>query len=268
MKWFDSFMFNGEPVIKLRLEYLFNKVDVFYICEQRYTHQGTRKDILFFEKHSEWFAPYISKIVLLIDENNYEGGSWAKENAHRNYPISYISENHKGQQYILSVCDCDEIPDVDAVTNKKDLYEMCNNGAVYMKQKLFYYNLNWYISDWSRAYFLNDTSFQSVPNFQLFRDGSGPTSGSFECGWHLSYFNDKDGIIRKLNSFAHSEFNNSNYKDPLHVYKCIKEGIFLFNLTSDKKMSHHGNTVQITKYTGSFPPPFYSFNEYILKLQE
>lgn len=268
MKWIDSCMFNGEPIVKLRLEYLFNDVDVFYICEQRYTHQGTKKDILFFEKYAEWFAPYISKIVILIDENNNTGGPWDKENAHRNYASQYISENHKNEKFILSVCDCDEIPDIDAVKSKKDLYELCSQGAVYMDQKLFYYNLNCYIGPWKRAYFLNDITYNSYLNLQIFRDGSGPTAGFFDCGWHLSYFNDKEGIIRKLESFSHSEFNNSIYKDPMRIYKCIKEGIFLFNLNPDNKMIHHGNIVQPTKYTGSFPPPFYLFNEYILKLQE
>ena len=33
----DSFLFNGEDFVKLRLEYLYNYVDYFYIVESIYT---------------------------------------------------------------------------------------------------------------------------------------------------------------------------------------------------------------------------------------
>ena len=267
MKWIDSCMFNGEPIVKLRLEYLFNEVDVFYICEQRYTHQGARKDVLYFEKYAEWFAPYISKIVILIDEKNSGGTSWDKENAHRNYAMQYISENHKNEKFLLSVCDCDEIPNIDSVKTKKDLYDLCKEGAVYMDQKLFYYNLNWLIGPWKRAYFLNDHTFNSYSNLQIFRDGSGPTAGLFDCGWHCSYFMNKEGIIKKIESFAHTEVNKTEFKDINHIYKCIKEGIFLFNKNS-KDTSFQGDNITLTKYTGNFPECFIRFNEELLKLQD
>ena len=260
MKWIDSIMFNGEPVIKLRLEYLFNSIDTFYICEQRYTHQGNRKNELFVEKYLEWFTPYLSKIIFLIDEENNEGSSWDKENKHRNYSIPYILENNKNDKYIISVCDCDEIPDLSKV-NKMDIYNKCDNGALFMKQKLFYYNLNWYIGMWSRAFFLNDIILNQYNSFQLWRDEKGPSVGSIECGWHLSYFMNKEGILQKLESFAHSEFNSSNYKDINNIYDCIQQGKLLF-----KNMNE---CVNIKKYIEKdFPQEFFSFNDYIINLQK
>lgn len=269
MKWIDSCMFNGESIIRLRLEYLFNDVDVFYICEQRYTHQGSRKDILFFEKYAEWFTPYMSKIVMLIDENIIYGSSWDKENAHRNYATQYIYDNHVNEKYVLSVCDCDEIPNIESVKSKKDLYDLCSEGAVYMDQKLFYYNLNWYIGPWKRAYFLNDITFNTYSNLQIFRDGSGPTTGLFDCGWHLSYFMNKEGIVNKIESNAHAEVNKTEFKDGNYIYRCMKEGMFLFNINhNDKESSFQGTKITLTKYSGNFPECFIRFNEELLKLQD
>jgi len=259
MKWIDSILFNGEEVVKLRLEYLYNNVDKFYICEQRYTHQGTRKDELFIKKNLQWFIPYISKIHFIIDEDDTQGGSWARENAHRNYSMPYILENHKDDKYIISICDCDEIPDISKI-DKTAIYNICNNGALFMKQKLFYYNLNWYSGPWSRAFFLNDIILRQNNSVQIWRDERGPSAGSIECGWHLSYFMNKEYIIKKIESFAHAEFNSNKYKNIEYIYNCIKDGEFLF-----KDMMN----VNIQKYTEKdFPSEFYKFNDYIISLQE
>jgi len=259
MKWIDSILFNGDEIIKLRLEYLYNKVDFFYICEQRYTYQGTRKDELYIKKNFNWFTPYLSKIHFIVDEENIQEGSWDREYRHRNYSTQYIIENHKDEKYIISVCDCDEIPDISKI-DKTDIYNICNNGALYMKQKLFYYNLNWHLGPWSRAFFLNNTILEQISNVQIWRDEKGPSVGSFECGWHLSYFMNKESIIRKIESFSHTECNSEKYKNIDNVYDCIKNGKFLF-----KDMM----AVTITKYTEKdFPPEFYKFNDHIISLQE
>ncbi len=98
-------MFNGEIVMKLRLEYLSPYVDKFFICEKRYTHQGKRKDTLFVDMNKDWFAPYSDKVVILIDETTPEDGAWANENSHRNYAMPYLFTEEG--PWICSVCDVD-----------------------------------------------------------------------------------------------------------------------------------------------------------------
>jgi beta-1,4-mannosyl-glycoprotein beta-1,4-N-acetylglucosaminyltransferase len=231
MLWIDTVMFNGEPILKTRLEYLSDHVDCFYICEQRYTHQGQYKDQLYVEKYKEWLEPYLNKIKIIIDETNYSGKeSWDIENAQRNYSLTYILKDYESDKYIVSVCDCDEIPNWKSVIEKTDLYDKCTNGAVIMEQDLYYYNLNWKSIIWKRAFFLNDISVKKFHNFQIFRNEKGPITDSFTCGWHLSYFFPIADIRRKIESFAHKEFNQEYIKDTTRIMLCVQEGYNLYNL--------------------------------------
>ncbi len=54
-----------------------------------------------------------------------------------------------------------------------------------------------------------------VHDFQILENG----------GWHFGWIRNIDEIISKLNSFAHLEFNNKNYKDYKYISQCIKNNI-------------------------------------------
>jgi beta-1,4-mannosyl-glycoprotein beta-1,4-N-acetylglucosaminyltransferase len=227
MKWLDTVMFNGEPILKARLEYLAPFVDRFYICEQRYTHQGVRKEKLFVEIYRDWLEPHMSKVCILIDERDYrqEKDTWVSENAQRNYSIPHILRDYPTEKFIVSVCDVDEIPDASVVLVKgPSLYETTTKGAVIMKQPLFYYNLNWYIGDWARAFFLSDITVKKYMDFQKIRSELGEVADKIQCGWHLSYFLYPEDIRRKIESFAHTEFNLEENKNLDHIRSCIRNG--------------------------------------------
>jgi len=64
IRWIDSFMYNGEKVVELRLEYLYPYVDKFYIYEGRYTHQGKRKEELFLKKIKKYLNHIKTKFFL------------------------------------------------------------------------------------------------------------------------------------------------------------------------------------------------------------
>ena len=65
----DSFLFNGEQIVKLRLEYLYKFVDYFYVVESIYTFTGIKKEFYYIDRCSEWFTPYLDKIRFIkIDE--------------------------------------------------------------------------------------------------------------------------------------------------------------------------------------------------------
>ena len=167
--WLDSILFNGDLIIKLRLKYMYKHVHKFYICEQRYTHQGQRKDILYIESCKEWFEPYLDKIIFLVDESIPNLSiQWSYENSHRNYAVNKILKDNEGTDYIVSVCDCDEIPDVNVVNNTIQLlYNKTIEGAVHMQQYLMCYNLNWYCSKWNSSFFLNNITLQKYKNTRL-----------------------------------------------------------------------------------------------------
>ena len=57
----DSFPYNGELVIELRLRHLFPVVDEFVVTEARETHSGKPKGELFIDRYRSTFQPYLSK---------------------------------------------------------------------------------------------------------------------------------------------------------------------------------------------------------------
>jgi len=57
----DSFSYNGEMVVELRLHHLMPVVDEFVVTEARETHSGVPKKELFIDRYRSSFQPYMSK---------------------------------------------------------------------------------------------------------------------------------------------------------------------------------------------------------------
>jgi hypothetical protein len=57
----DSFSYNGEMVVELRLHHLMPVVDEFVVTEARETHSGVPKNELFIDRYRSSFQPYMSK---------------------------------------------------------------------------------------------------------------------------------------------------------------------------------------------------------------
>lgn len=258
MRWLDSCMFNGEEILKLRLEYLAPHVDKFFVCEQRYTHQGKRKDTLFIDIHKDWFEPYKNKVVLLVDETAPQGGTWRVENSHRNYVLPYLFA--EAGPWICSVCDVDEIPDVKAVAHEREMiYKQSSIAPVYMQQSMFYYNLNWYIEIWRRAFFISDQLAFKTSTLQQYRDKKDVNGASLlKCGWHLSYFMSAKEIQRKLLSFAHNEYSGPEWTNLEHIQNSIRNGVDLFK--------RYPKPFQKTSLEG-YPPEFLEFHKNLMKQQ-
>jgi len=258
MKWIDSFLFNGEEVVKLRLKFLYKAVDKFYITEQVYTHQGDKKDVIFIEKYKDWFTEYLDKIVFIVDDRPYEG-TWKSENAIRNYPMSSILKDYPDEPFIVSVCDCDEIPNIFPYMNAKEsIYNICLEGPLYMQQDFYYYNLNWFLGSWILPFFLNDIAMKKGITFQECRDKRVVPFRIFQCGWHFSYFMKRSLIRKKIESFAHDEFNSEEYKNMDHIRLCTHEGKDLFK---------RSETIITKSDRRDFPTEVLEFGDYIYELQ-
>jgi len=255
--WIDSVSFNGEEAMFTRLKYLFPVVDRFIISEQRFTYTGVMKECLYTESMKERFEPYLDKITFIIHDTPLKG-AWVNENHIRNYPRETILKLYPDQPFILSVCDCDEIPDISKV-DKDEVYSMTGEGCVYMKQDFHYYNLSWYISEWTLAFFVNDVLLKSTPEIQIFRNRAGPVKGFLDCGWHVSYFMSIHDIHRKIISFAHEELNRAETRNLENISYSIAHGQDVF---------HRADTI-LTKntFTKTYPPELLELHETVCKLQ-
>jgi beta-1,4-mannosyl-glycoprotein beta-1,4-N-acetylglucosaminyltransferase len=279
MLLFDNFLFNGERIVQMRLAYMHNFVDHFFLCEKRYTYQGKRKETLYIESCKEWFAPYLEKITFLVDESEPFENTWENEFAHRNYSqqhiqsygdarvakrVENIPEESQKEKYMVIVADVDEIPNMHILyENRYELYAELEGGIVVLNQLQYYYNLHWVTHISTAAFLISDTFMKKEPDFKTHRGRKGTVTCEFDCGWHFSFFMTRDEIRRKLESFSHTECNREEFKTDEKIDQCFFEGKDLFDREyMNACMKREEPTVK------DYPAEIYEFHEYIKSLQQ
>ena len=143
----------------------------------------------------------------------------------------------------------DEIPDL----NKLNLFDKKNRYAVFL-QKKFDYKLNllnetegdWYGSkiclkkNLKSPQWLRDLKFKKYPfwridkirDLQIIKDG----------GWHFSYLQNTENILKKISSFSHGEHNKPELANKKNIEKNIKMQKNIFGLNFSYKKINIDNT--------------------------
>ena len=101
---------------------------------------------------------------------------------------------------------------------------------VSFKQKLYYYYLNGFMcDDWfgTRAVLYGDLIDHYHSSPQEIRESSSKEIVE-KGGWHFSYMFGPEEISRKIQTFAHSEFDKKEYTDVDAIKKRIRSGEDLF----------------------------------------
>jgi hypothetical protein len=251
MQVIDCFPYNGEVIAEFRMKYLNDVVDEFVIVEARHTHSGMVKEELFVEKYKDRFAPYRSKMtVIIIDKfpdmpfeweatvppkfhwiSPSSHASWWREMYQRDEIEKYL--RGKTTPFVAFCGDADEIPKRDVMDFAKTMYRHFGESPVFIEMQLFYYNFRWTkVTPWCFAFMLNDQWLRTQPLGKREQMGilnevraSMPrTRFLSNAGWHCSYFASKDDLRRKLGSFAHREYDKSEHKTDAFLLKCISEG--------------------------------------------
>lgn len=236
----DSFMFNGEPIVKLRLKLLDPYVTEFIIVESKITHSGKVKSFFWCDKYAEWFEPYKAKIrfVKLEEvppmkdtwmEKSYSAfmknaEDWWKENYQRDIIVDYIDVS---SPFILICTDVDEIPQPAILERPDELYPHIID-PVHLEMKFFYYNFQWIKSEWwYHAFLVTDQNYKKDTLSNL-RCKHFKKYCLRNAGWHCSYFLSVEDLQRKLESFAHQEFNDDSYKSISNLRHCLETGKDIF----------------------------------------
>jgi beta-1,4-mannosyl-glycoprotein beta-1,4-N-acetylglucosaminyltransferase len=276
VKVVDTILYNGEPILELRLQLLYNVVDEFVIVEARETFSGIQKAELYIEKHAAIIAPYKSKITFIIVDTfpaattewkeshaDFErlvaGGTqhWYRERSQRNAAAAYISAHCQSQKCIIMVCDVDELVRPETVSSLKLMYHHLYE-PVKLSMRLFYYNFGWARADsWRAAFVVNDVGFKSITPDDVRSLVDLPYFP--DTGWHGSYFFNIAGLVRKLQSFSHQEHNVERFTNEAHVKHCIQTGADLF-----AREDHHWQAFDIT----SLPMALQQFHNKLMFLQE
>ena len=245
MKIFDCFMyFDEEVVLDLRLNTLDKYIDYFVIIESSFTHKGDKRELKFDHKKFEKFRKKI--IYIIVDdtlENIKKSHKWGEslaEQHQRNSIMKGLKDSHDNDLIILS--DVDEIPDL----TKLNLFNNKNRYAVF-SQKKFDYKLNllnetegdWHGSkiclkkNLKSPQWLRNLKFKKYPfwridkikDLQIIKNG----------GWHFSYLQDPESLLKKIKSFSHGEFNKPEFTSKEKIAEKIKMQKNIFNLPYNYK---------------------------------
>ena len=215
----DCFPFFDElDILEIRLEELYPVVDKFVICESTKTHTGIAKDLNFL-LNKDRYEKYLDKIIYIVCDDMPEGqDDWKRENYQRNYLTKGLIDTAPGDLIFLS--DCDEIPNRASI---KDILEYFNNnphnGPLTLQFHCYYGKIGHRVIHPKDHEKMKGTIVIpygcDISNFQNYRNNKDSYPSRYYGGWHFSYIGDAEKIKKKIESYAHSEFNTPEVKEKI-----------------------------------------------------
>ena len=235
MKVFDSFIFFNElDLLELKLETLNNLVDYFVISESVYTHSGKLKP-LYYSQNKDRFKKFEKKIIHQIvtdtpkDYINMERYAKGIKDPFYNLVIDRVEAgdwwNHHIESYgrdtfekeslirpLTKALECDIIllSDLDEIVRPESLEQIIdcfNEDEIYhFQHDMFYYYLNLQKDEpWRGTIAVSFKTFlqKSFCEMRTHKTGKFVSDG----GWHFTYQNGADAIIKKLESFGEQSLN-------------------------------------------------------------
>lgn len=222
----DCFLYNGEPILELRLECLGPHVDRFVIVESALTFKGDPKAPRF---RRELAGPWAHKVeYILLGAADHEGcrSAWDREALQRNA----IQRGLAGAAAddIVLISDVDEIPD-------PAVFASFDGRPAWLRQLFFAYYGNmlcttephWLIG--TRMVSAADARRHPAEEIRLrfadrFPHGRMVAAG----GWHFTYLGGVESITRKIGEFSHQELNTTELTAPTSIAAQIGDRLDIF----------------------------------------
>ena len=217
---YDCFPFYDElMLLEIRLKELSGVVDKFVLVEATHTHSGKPKPLYYDEvKDNEIFAPFKDKIIHVIYDVPMLPDRFTNDRNQRNH-IAIGLKDAKPDDIII-ITDLDEIVDHRAVPAMKQF-----KCPTRLEMKLFYYYFNCRADqDWLYPIFCRWSDYQTADDLRM---GKYFVSMS-NAGWHFSYLVPPDRIPKKLEAFAHAEYDTDYYKDTDRLRMCVERNMDIF----------------------------------------
>lgn len=235
MKLIDCFTFTDEEVVlDLRLNVLNKIVDKFIITEGTYDHRGNKRNLIFDIKKYNKFRDKI--IYLKVSDFPNFNDPWDMLRHQRNFAINEIKKFSENDYVMCS--DVDEIPNPKSI--KCFMFQNKRKIGVFM-QKLFYYKFNYLCNDYETWFGTKITKVKNLKTPQLLHGMKTKIYPWWRVdkprnplmikngGWHFSFLYDVDGIIKKISSYQHTEYDNDDIKDKDRILSKIESGDDIFN---------------------------------------
>lgn len=215
MKVYDCFTFFNElDVLEIRLQELWDVVDIFVIAESNLSHSGNPKEYIF-ENNKERFSKYLSKIRrIVVDDMPDTDNSWVREKYQRWSLSKGLFDLDSNDIVITS--DLDEIPRAEAIQLIKD--DENDWDRYILTIPMFQYKINY-----MKYHELNKQPNIMVARARCYTEPQQEREYTFpwvpkpdnlvfidHAGWHFTYFGDDDHSITKIKNFAHTETDTAD----------------------------------------------------------
>lgn len=219
---------NERLLLELRLNELNPFVDKFVLVEATHTFSGKPKPLFYNEiKDTAIFAQFKDKIVHLVFDNPPVNNRWTNERGQRNKVDEYLADTAKPDDIII-VSDVDEIintaifPVIAAIrTPTKLMMEGCYYYFNCCSNQVWSWPAVCRYGDYKSADFLrNATYYNSNKYYHVI--------AILNAGWHYAYLMSAKGIVLKIESAAHSEYDNKEFKNLNRIQTCIDYHLDLF----------------------------------------
>lgn len=262
---YDCFIFFNElDLLEIRLNELNDVVDKFVLIEANKTFQNNHKPY-YFEENKERFSAFLDKIIhIKLDKyplfipiiNPFT--PWKLEFFQRNSVVKGLV-NCKPDDIVL-------ISDVDEIPKASVLKEMLTKGIdqIYgLKMDMYMYFLNnQLIYDGGSSMTIEESKdgiwhCTAVLPYKLLKQKPNRLRKIImrtrrrgevfkiipNAGWHFTYLGGVKNIIKKLEAFSHTEFNNDTFKSQEKIEEYITTGKDLFGRDMQFKMLENLETL-------------------------
>ena len=227
MKLVDCFQyFNEEVILKLRMEEGSSYVDKMVISESEITHTNKPKLLYLNELDKYELRKCVRCILKPYDYDKYD--PWYIENKQRDIMRNKILSLGLDDDDIIIMSDLDEVPNYEVILDKFNP----DWGIASVLMSYHYYYLN----------MVSPTAISDKPKVMTYKFLKNHTESltdlrttykyqHFICngGWHFSYMGGPEFIKHKIESFAHTELNNSTTTDINYIKRKMQSGEDLFN---------------------------------------
>jgi len=224
MKIFDCFTYcDEEEVLRVRLEELGDVVDHFVVVEASQTFTGIDKPF-YFDNIPSWIDKWKTKIIRVkIDFPEDAKTSWLREYYQRNAIASGL--DLAKPKDIIIISDADEIVKAEILQRVTSLKLPCKVDVTQ-----YFWNFNWQVphhcNQGARPVIVkkSDLDFSCAQELRAMMLPS-----IHNAGWHFSFFGETQKIKKKIESFAHTEYNLEEYKNNKNILNRIENGIDPFD---------------------------------------
>lgn len=226
---FDCFTFNNElDLLEFRLEKLYYSVDKFVLVESKQTHTGNSKP-LFFKEARKRFKKWEDKIAFFECNVNSGMDHWTYENNQRDFIRKCLVELKCNDNDIIFISDVDEFVNIPHVLSTMP------SSSFRIEMPFYYYFVNLRATEmWDLVVCCRWGDIKNSPigdrlkyatSFPvLLKDFENKNGGHFSYLFGYSIKKYK----QKIESFAHSEFNNFYFKDTVRLKYCISSRMDIY----------------------------------------